>query len=75
MGIAISLSSFSCMNYAGPTAFAIVGSFNKVPLTILGYVLFNVPVDSDNLIAIMFSMCAGFLYSKAKYDEGKKNKK
>ena len=67
--MAISIASFLCMSYAGPTAFAIVGSLNKVPLTILGFMLFDVPVDWKGAISISFSMVAGFLYSKAKLDE------
>lgn len=70
--MAISIASFLCMSYAGPTAYAIVGSLNKVPLTILGFILFDVPVDTKGAISISFSMVAGFLYSKAKLDETRK---
>ena len=72
--MAISMSSFYAMNHAGPTAFAIVGSLNKLPLTILGFMLFDVEMDSKNLICITFTLLAGFLYSKAKLDEAKNKK-
>lgn len=45
IGMLISLFSFMCMSYSGPTTYAIVGSLNKVPLTLLGFVLFDTPVN------------------------------
>jgi len=72
--MAISLSSFYAMNHAGPTAFAIVGSLNKLPLTILGFILFDLEVDYKNLVCITFTLLAGFLYSKAKLDEARNKK-
>ena len=72
--MAISMASFYCMNYAGPTAFSIVGSLNKLPLTILGFMLFDLEVDYKNLVCIAFTLLAGFFYSKAKLDEAKNKK-
>ena len=71
MGLLISLSTFLLMNVAGPTTFAIVGALNKIPLTILGYVLFSSPIDLKNGIFVSLGLLAGLLYSKAKYDESK----
>ena len=73
--MAHSIASFYCMNYAGPTAYAIVGSLNKLPLTILGFILFNLETDWKNLLCISFTLLAGFVYSKAKLDEAKKSGK
>ena len=73
MGLLMSGSSFLCMNYAGPTTYAIMGSLNKVPLTILGFMLFSDPVNFENVISVSFSIFAGMIYSKAKYDENLKS--
>lgn len=56
------------MNIAGPTTYAIVGSLNKIPMTILGFLLFDVPADTKNILSINFGVLAGLIYSKAKYD-------
>ena len=44
IGMMISLFSFMCMSYCGPTSYAVVGSLNKVPLTIFGFVLLDTPI-------------------------------
>jgi GDP-mannose transporter len=74
MGMFISLASFYCMNIAGPTTFAIVGSINKIPLTILGIFIFHVQLDWKNVTSVSFAIVAATIYSKAKYDEGKGGK-
>ena len=74
MGLLISLTSFLCMNVAGPTSFAILGSLNKVPLTILGYILFAAPMDWKNVSSVCFGLLAGLVYSKAKFEEDAVNK-
>lgn len=67
-GLLISLTTFLCLNVAGPTTYAIVGSLNKIPMAILGFALFDVPVEIKNVMSIVFGILAGIVYSKAKYD-------
>jgi GDP-mannose transporter len=72
MGLLISLSTFLLMSVAGATTFAVVGALNKIPLTILGYIIFSNPIDLKNGVCVTIGLLAGLLYSKAKYDESKK---
>jgi GDP-mannose transporter len=69
MGLLISITTFLTMNVAGPTSFAIVGALNKIPLTILGFLIFSAPIDLKNGICVSIGILAGIIYSKAKYDE------
>eukprot|EP00510_Aplanochytrium_minuta_P000722 CAMPEP_0184020546 /NCGR_PEP_ID=MMETSP0954-20121128/9406_1 /TAXON_ID=627963 /ORGANISM="Aplanochytrium sp, Strain PBS07" /LENGTH=232 /DNA_ID=CAMNT_0026302413 /DNA_START=184 /DNA_END=879 /DNA_ORIENTATION=+ len=35
-GFALSASSFQCMHYTSPTTYSLIGSLNKIPLTLIG---------------------------------------
>ena len=56
----------------GPTTYAIVGSLNKIPVTILGYLLFDNVIAPETWFFIGVSMCGGFLYSYAKIQTGRR---
>ncbi|KAG0546867.1 hypothetical protein BDA96_01G030700 [Sorghum bicolor] len=45
---------------------ALVGSLNKIPISIAGILLFNVPVSVENLCSIVFGLFAGIFFAKAK---------
>ena len=78
VGFFLNFSSLHCVSVTGPTTYAILGSLNKVPVSILGYFLFDAPISGQEWFFIAVSMIGGFLYSYAKLDPhspGKKKKK
>ena len=62
--MAISIASFLCMSHAGPTAFAIVGSLNKVPLTILVFMIFGPSINGIKISSIFVLKLKGNLSDK-----------
>jgi len=66
VGFFLNFASLNCVAATGPTTYAIVGSLNKVPVAILGYMLFDNIISGETWFFIAVSMCGGFLYSFAK---------
>ncbi|XP_064937258.1 GDP-mannose transporter GONST1-like isoform X3 [Musa acuminata AAA Group] len=48
----------------------LVGSLNKIPLSIAGIILFKVPTSMENFLSILFGLLAGVLFAKAKMRDG-----
>lgn len=72
VGFFLNFASLNCVQATGPTTYAIVGSLNKVPVTFLGYALFNNVITTETWFFIMVSLCGGFLYSFAKIQESRR---
>jgi len=66
VGFFLNFASLHCVSTTGPTTYAIVGSLNKVPVAILGYLLFDNVVTKETWFFIAISLCGGFLYTAAK---------
>ncbi|KAJ0569214.1 putative sugar phosphate transporter domain-containing protein [Helianthus annuus] len=66
LGLGISFTSMWFLNQTGPTTYSLVGSLNKIPISIAGLLLFNVPLSLPNLFSILFGLFAGILFAKAK---------
>ncbi|KAF9598798.1 hypothetical protein IFM89_031466 [Coptis chinensis] len=66
LGLAISFTSMWFLSQTGPTTYSLVGSLNKIPISVAGLLLFNVPVSSPNLFSILFGLFAGVLFARAK---------
>ncbi|KAL8146026.1 GDP-mannose transporter GONST2-like [Apium graveolens] len=66
LGLSISFTSMWFLNQTGPTTYSLVGSLNKIPISIVGIVLFKVPVSLTNLFSILFGLFAGVFFAKAK---------
>lgn len=69
LGLLISFSSMWCLHLTSPTTFSLVGSCNKVPLAILGIMLFNAPVNLPNLAGIFVALFGGILFAYAKVSQ------
>merc|ERR1719203_1942466 len=67
----LNFASLNCVSVTGPTTYAIVGSLNKIPTTILGWLLFDSVITGETWFFIAVSMCGGFIYSYAKIKESK----
>ncbi|CAN6458641.1 unnamed protein product [Victoria cruziana] len=54
LGMAISFTSMWFLHQTGATTYSLVGSLNKIPLSIAGILLFNVPTTLENFFSILF---------------------
>ncbi|XP_010256609.1 PREDICTED: GDP-mannose transporter GONST1 [Nelumbo nucifera] len=66
LGLSISFTSMWFLNQTGPTTYSLVGSLNKIPISIAGIFLFKVPLSLPNLFSILFGLFAGVLFARAK---------
>jgi len=62
-GLCLSVSSFWAIKTTSPTTYSIVGSLNKIPLTLLGFVFFGVTVTTFGGVSIAVGLFAAFIYS------------
>lgn len=72
VGFLLNLASLWCVEKTSATTYAIVGSLNKIPVAILGWVLFQTQITTEASMFISLSMFGGFLYSYAKIAQQKK---
>ncbi|CAK9146915.1 unnamed protein product [Ilex paraguariensis] len=69
LGLAISFTSMWFLHQTGATTYSLVGSLNKIPLSIAGILLFNVPTSLENSVSIFFGLLAGVFFARAKMQE------
>ncbi|KAL9238706.1 hypothetical protein vseg_013093 [Gypsophila vaccaria] len=66
LGLAISFTSMWFLGQTGPTTYSLVGSLNKIPISLAGLLLFNVPINLPSLFSILFGLFAGVFFARAK---------
>ncbi|XP_057801007.1 GDP-mannose transporter GONST1-like isoform X2 [Salvia miltiorrhiza] len=66
LGLGISFTSMWFLHQTGATTYSLVGSLNKIPLSITGILLFKVPTSLENSASILFGLLAGVLFARAK---------
>ncbi|KAK3206495.1 hypothetical protein Dsin_020541 [Dipteronia sinensis] len=66
LGLAISFTSMWFLQQTGPTTYSLVGSLNKIPISLAGLVLFKVPLSVPNMFSILFGLFAGICFARAK---------
>ncbi|KAL6659590.1 hypothetical protein ACP70R_003630 [Stipagrostis hirtigluma subsp. patula] len=66
LGLAISFTSMWFLHQTSATTYSLVGSLNKIPLSIAGIVLFKVRTSMENSMSIMFGLLAGVFFARAK---------
>ncbi|KAF6153530.1 hypothetical protein GIB67_027397 [Kingdonia uniflora] len=66
LGLSISFTSMWFLNQTGPTTYSLVGSLNKIPISVAGLVLFNVQLSLSNVFSILFGLFAGIFFARAK---------
>lgn len=66
LGLAISFTSMWFLHQTGATTYSLVGSLNKIPISVTGVVLFNVPTTLQNSASIFFGLLAGVFFARAK---------
>ncbi|GMI07529.1 hypothetical protein TrLO_g8246 [Triparma laevis f. longispina] len=73
VGFFLNFASLSCVAATGPTTYAIVGTVNKIPTSIIGSFVFDAEISPETWFFIAVSMTGGFIYSwaKIKQQQGK----
>ncbi|KAK1644421.1 hypothetical protein QYE76_062226 [Lolium multiflorum] len=66
LGLAISFTSMWFLRQTSATTYSLVGSLNKIPLSISGILLFKVHTSMQNSISILFGLLAGVFFARAK---------
>lgn len=69
LGLAISFTSLWFLHQTGATTYSLVGSLNKIPLSVAGILLFKVPTSLENSASIFFGLLAGVFFARAKMRE------
>ncbi|KAJ8599749.1 hypothetical protein CTAYLR_003433 [Chrysophaeum taylorii] len=63
IGFLLNLASVWCVSATSATTYAVVGALNKIPVTILGFLIFRLPISKEMAIYVSLSLVGGFLYS------------
>lgn len=66
VGFSISYATLWFLSTTTPTTYGLVGSLNKIPVAIVGILLFNAPTTTTNLVSIGVGLAAGVLFVRAK---------
>ncbi|KAI9109172.1 hypothetical protein K1719_019795 [Acacia pycnantha] len=66
LGLSISFTSMWFLHQTGPTTYSLVGSLNKIPISIAGIIAFKVPLSLSSLFSILFGLFAGVFFARAK---------
>ena len=66
LGFYLNFASLWCVSATSATTYSIVGSLNKIPILILGFILFNAKMTSQGILFIVMSTVGGFIYAFAK---------
>jgi len=72
--VGISFASFWTVRSTSPTTYSVVGSLNKIPLTVLGVVVFKTKLNLLGGVSIMIGLSGGIVYSLVKHFEWSKSK-
>jgi len=73
IGFYLNFASLWCVASTSATTYAIVGSLNKVPITVLGFVVFHAKMTSQGVIFVTMATIGGFIYAYAKLPQNNKN--
>ena len=72
VGFFLNFASLNCVAQTGPTTYAMLGSLNKVPIAIFGYLIFDNAISEETWTFICISLMGGILYTIAKLRAGKR---
>lgn len=71
IGFYLNFASLWCVASTSATTYAIVGSLNKVPITIMGFFLFHAKMTQQGIIFVTLATIGGFIYAYAKLPQNK----
>mmetsp|Transcript_4282 Transcript_4282/g.17375 ORF Transcript_4282/g.17375 Transcript_4282/m.17375 type:complete len:284 (-) Transcript_4282:222-1073(-) len=66
LSVVLSIASIWCVSATSATTYSVVGALNKIPASVLGFLLFDAPISRNALVYIAVSLCGGFIYSYEK---------
>jgi GDP-mannose transporter len=66
LGFFLNFASLWCVSETSASTYAIVGSLCKIPVTVLGVVLFDAPITEKGAVFISMSIFGGLIYCYAK---------
>ena len=66
VGFGLSYSSIRFMAMTNVTTYVMVGSFNKLPTAVLGWIFFQVQTTVMNVASVIVGLCAGIVFVRAK---------
>jgi len=66
LGFYLNFASLWCVSATSATTYAIIGSLNKIPITILGFFMFDAKMTEAGVVYILIATLAGFLYAYSK---------
>lgn len=66
LGFYLNFASLWCVSATSATTYAIVGSLNKIPITVLGFLMFDAKMTEAGVVYILIATLAGFLYAYSK---------
>jgi len=69
LGFYLNFASLWCVSSTSATTYAIIGSLNKVPLTVFGAVLFGTQISNEGAMFIGLGILGGLMYAYAKLAE------
>jgi GDP-mannose transporter len=69
LGFYLNFASLWCVSTTSATTYAVVGSLNKVPITILGFILFDTAMTTEGILFISLATLGGFIYAYSKFKE------
>lgn len=66
LGFFLNFASLWCVSETSASTYAIAGSLCKIPVAILGVILFNTPLTEKGISFIALSIVGGLIYAFAK---------
>lgn len=66
LGFSLNFASLWCVSETSASTYSIVGSLAKIPVTVLGVVLFDVPITPKGAAYIAMSIFGGLIYAYSK---------
>ena len=69
VGFYLNFASLWCVSATSASTYAIVGSLNKVPITVLGFILFKAQMTINGILYVVMATLGGYLYGYAKFQQ------
>ena len=69
IGTGLSLSVFWVVKVTSPTSYSMIGSLNKIPITVVSVFLFHTILTWQSTVSLGVGLASGVIYTYAKYQE------
>lgn len=66
VGFFLSLASLWCVSETGATTYSMVGALNKIPLSLIGLLVFDAAVKPSTIIFMAFGLTGGVIFAYVK---------